>query len=175
MIYYLIEGKVDDRINKAKSEASTFYEHMLKWKYWAPKREISSNSWCNSIFRSIYQIQKIVDNKTNVVNGVNEKLKDVYDDALGIVTAKIAPDADKRFKIEHGELFEDFKTVNDILDKDRVRLWLWGCVESNSYAGGSVDHFYNLDYSKEDNDYDDLKGKIDKVKNRKKGKRFLND
>ncbi len=170
MIYYLTEGKIDDLINKASSEVSTFYEHMLKWKYWEPEREENSNSWCNSIFRSIYKIQKIIDDNTNVKNGVNKRLKDVYNDALSIATKKIAPNADKRFKVEHGELFEVFGTVDDILDKNKVRSWLLEYIESNSYANGSVEHFYKLDYSKED-----LKDKIDKAKNKGKSKKFLYD
>lgn len=97
----------------------------------------------------------------------------MYDDALDIATKKIAPNADKRFKVEHGELFEVFETIDDILDKNKVRSWLLECVDLNSYAKGSVEHFYNLDYSKDGKE--NLKDKIDKAKNKGKSKKFLYD
>lgn len=66
MSLFILNESVKQDIKDTKSEVSTFYEHMLKWKYWEPKREENSNSWCNSIFRSIYMIQKIMGNNTNV-------------------------------------------------------------------------------------------------------------
>ena len=180
MIYYLNEASINDYVGKITSKAAIIYEHMLKWKHWESELERCSNTWCNSIFESIYEIQKIINKSTNnVPNRANEKIyEEGYKKAITTIKndKKIPSNIKTIISNDNNEVFEDFETVDKIIDKNKVKEWLLEHSKSN-YANGSVDHFYNKDYSEDDKDNSELKNKIEKAKNKGKNKsrKFLDD
>lgn len=119
MIVYLNEiNELTKNKRSIVRKITTFYEHMLKWKYWEDVNQ--ENGWPNTIFNAMVDIYDISKN-TNAYNHGNNNTRSCYINATKIVKNKT--NIDVLFK-DDGDLYKVFSNIDDILNFEKVKDWM---------------------------------------------------